>query len=105
MKNSQTRRLMGACKGMLLCAPLMLGACASSLWTPDATFGEAVRQAKHTQVLDPAAPASAPAVSGTDAVIAKSAVDRYQKSFEVLPLPVNVLNIGVGTGVGAMGAR
>jgi hypothetical protein len=105
MKNLQTRLLMGACKGMLLGASLLLGACASSLWTPDATFGEAVRQAQHTQVLDPTAPLSAPAVSGTDAVIAKSAVDRYQKSFEVLPLPVNVLNIGVGTGVGNMGVR
>jgi hypothetical protein len=105
MKNLPTRLLIGAGKGLLVGASLMLGACASSLWTPDATFGEAVRNAQQTQVLDPSAPASAPLALGTDGVIAKSAVDRYQKSFEVLPLPVNVLNIGVGTGVGNMGAR
>ncbi|PUE33334.1 hypothetical protein B9Z52_08115 [Limnohabitans sp. Jir72] len=90
---------------MLVLATMTLGACASSPWTPDATFGEAVRQAQHTQVLDATAPVAVPLLSGTDGVIAKSAVDRYQKSFEVLPLPVNVLNIGVGTGVGNVGAR
>ena len=97
--------LIGVCKGMLTVATLILGGCASSLWTPDAQFGETVRQARQSQWLDPAAPVSTPMSLGTDGVIAKSAVDRYQKSFEVLPLPVNVLNIGVGTGVGSAGAR
>jgi len=93
------------CKAAVLSAALALSACASSLWSPQASFGQAVRQAQQAQALDPSAPKAVMAASGTDGVIAKAAVDRYQKSFEVLPPPVNVLNIGVGTGVGAMGAR
>ena len=105
-----TPRFMGLVgKGAALCAVLALSACASSIWTPQASFGEAVRQAQQIQVLDPSAPKPPVAEVGTDGVIAKSAVDRYQRSFEILPLPVNVFNIGVGTGTaagaGAMGVR
>jgi len=89
----------------VLSAALALSACASSLWSPQASFGQAVRQAQQAQALDPSAPKAVVTTLGTDGVIAKAAVDRYHKSFEVLPPPVNVLNIGVGTGVGAMGAR
>lgn len=92
-----------AVKAALLCAALALSGCASSIWTPQASFGQAVRQAQQTQVMDPAAPKPSVAEVGTDGVIAKSAVDRYQRSFEILPLPVNVFNIGVGTGTGASG--
>jgi hypothetical protein len=33
----------------------------------------------------------------TDGGAMKSAVDRYHKSFETLPTPINIFNIGVGT--------
>ncbi len=90
---------------MVLCAVMALSACASSIWTPDARFGQAVRQAQQLQTIDPDAALREPAQSGSDGAIAKAAIDRYQKSFETLPPPVNVLNIGVGTGAGASGAR
>lgn len=95
--------LIPMCKGALTVVTLILGGCASSLWTHDAQFGQSVRQAAQSQLLDPSAPVSTPMRLGTDGVIAKSAVDRYQKSFEVLPPPVNVLNIGVGTGASGAG--
>jgi len=89
----------------VLCAALALSACASSIWTSEAQFGQAVRQAQKVQTIDPDAALSKPAEPGTDGSIAKAAIDRYQKSFETLPPPVNVLNIGVGTGLGTSGVR
>jgi hypothetical protein len=89
----------------VLCSVAALSACASSIWAPDAQLGQAVRQAQKVQTIDPDAALSKPAETGTDGAIAKAAIDRYQKSFETLPPPVNVLNIGVGTGIGAPGAR
>lgn len=82
-----------------------LSACASSIWTTDAQFGQSVRQAQQAQTIDPDAALSKPAETGTDGAIAKAAIDRYQKSFETLPPPVNVLNIGVGTGMSTSGTR
>lgn len=90
---------------LLGCAVLGLSACASSIWTPDAQWGQAVRQAQKVQTIDSDAALRQPAESGTDGAIAKAAIDRYQKSFETLPPPVNVLNIGVGTGLGTSGVR
>ena len=94
-----------ALHGLVGCSVLALSACASSIWTPDAQWGQAVRQAQKVQTIDPDAALRQPAESGTDGAIAKAAIDRYQKSFETLPPPVNVLNIGVGTGLGTSGVR
>ena len=89
----------------VLCSALALSACASSLWTPDAQLGQAVRQAQQVQTIDPYAALREPEESGTDGAVAKAAIDHYQKSYETLPPPVNVLNIGVGTGMSAGVAR
>jgi ABC-type glycerol-3-phosphate transport system substrate-binding protein len=59
----------------------------------------------HSQTANPNTPLSGQAAAFTDGQAAKAAVDRYQKSFEVPPLPTNVFNIGVGGGAaGAAGA-
>ncbi len=89
----------------VLCVCASLGACASSLWTPDARLGQAVRQAQQVQTIDPYAALREPEQTGSDGAVAKAAIDRYQKSYETLPPPVNVLNIGVGTGMGSAGVR
>jgi hypothetical protein len=90
---------------LCICPVLALSACASSIWAPDAGLGQTVRQAQRLQTIDPQAALRAPVEQGADGAIAKAAIDRYQKSFETLPPPVNVLNIGVGTGVNASGTR
>jgi len=64
----------------------------------DAQFGSAVKQAVTDQSVHPASQTAVRPPALTDGQAAKSAVDRYQKSFDVPPLPTNVFNIGVGAG-------
>ena len=69
------------------------------------SWASSVRQARTLQALHPQGmgPAAAPVAS--DGVVAQHAVERMHKSFETPPPPVNVLNIGVGTGTRGMSAR
>lgn len=86
----------------LLCS---LAACSTQSPTEiDRNFGQAVRNARAAQTLDPSAAGRAhqPTTSGA---IAKASMDRYQKSYETPPPPVNVLNIGVGTSSGHAPSR
>lgn len=84
---------------------LALSACSNYPSPIDDNFGASVRQMVQTQTANPSAPRSAQSAATTDGQAAKAAVDRYQKSFEVPPLPTNVFNIGVGSGAaGASGA-
>ncbi len=66
----------------------------------DENFGQAVNRARARQVVDPNASLVQREPRGIDGQAAKSAIDRYQKSFDVPPPPINVMNIGVGTGTG-----
>lgn len=83
----------------LAVAALMAG-CAYPPSAVDANFGAAVTGARAQQVVDPDAPSRARAPASTDGQASKAAVDRYQKSFEAPPAPVNVLNIGIGSSSG-----
>ncbi len=76
-----------------------LAGCATSV-TPqyDQRFGQAVRDARTAQTLNPT-PASAPA-AGMDGKAAREAMGRYQESFKAPPPVVNVINIGGATGSG-----
>ena len=53
MKTLQTIKRRGWRAAAVLCSALALSACASSLWTPDAQLGQAVRQAQQVQTIDP----------------------------------------------------
>ena len=79
---------------MSLLATAAMAGCASSA-TPnyDMRFGQAVRQARLTQTINPAAANTDP-VSGLDGPAAREAADRYQESFRKPPPTVNVINIG-----------
>jgi type IV pilus biogenesis protein CpaD/CtpE len=66
----------------------------------DENFGQAVNRARARQVIDPNASLVQREPQGIDGQAAKSSIDRYQKSFDVPPPPVNVMNIGVGVGTG-----
>lgn len=60
----------------------------------DARFGDAVRQARAQQTLNPEAGRNTDPVSGIDGVAAQNTIDEYQKSFKEPPRTFNVLGIG-----------
>jgi len=63
----------------------------------DLRFGDAVRQARALQTLNPDARSADP-VSGIDGVAAQNAIERYQKGFKEPPPSFNILGIG-GTSI------
>jgi hypothetical protein len=77
---------------------LMFSACSNYPSPIDDKFGASVRQMVQSQTANPSAPRTDQSQAATDGQATKAAVDRYQKSFEVPPLPTNVFNIGVGGG-------
>jgi hypothetical protein len=83
-----------------LIAVIALAGCASPTPNYDARFGDAVRQARAAQTLNPNAGAAGPALSGMDGAAAHEAAGRYLDSFKAPPPVVNVINIG-----GAVGGR
>lgn len=85
---------------LLLAATALCAGCVSQPSAVDAGFGQAVLGARAAQVINPNAPARQRAPATADGQAAKSAVERYQKSFDAPPPPVNVLNIGVGSSSG-----
>jgi len=85
---------------LMACAVLVLNACSNYPSTIDENFGTAVRHMVSMQTVNPDAPVITNTLSPSDGQSAKSAIDRYQKSFDVLPPPTNVFNIGVGSGTG-----
>lgn len=71
----------------------------------DAPWADSVRQVRTLQALHPQGLGPDVPPVPTDGVVAQHAVERMHKSFETPPPPVNVLNIGVGTGTRGVGAR
>jgi hypothetical protein len=84
---------LGACAGLLgACAgtPMQSGA------TPefDSRFGDAVRQARARQTIDPEAGKNADPVAGIDGEAARATMTEYYKSFKEPPPTFNILGIG-----------
>jgi hypothetical protein len=85
---------------MKICIALMtvlLAAC-STTTTPeyDLRFGDAVRQARMRQTLNPAASANPDPLLGLDGKAAEEGIRLYHDSFKRPPPVVNVINIGGG---------
>lgn len=80
----------------LVLLALLLGGCATST-TPnfDMRFGDALREARMRQSINPAP--SADPMAGMDGRSAHEAVVRYQDTFKAPPPVVNVINIGGST--------
>ena len=74
---------------------VILAGCASSP-TPqyDMQFGDAVRQARMRQTLNPTASAAPVQPLGLDGKVAEEAMKLYRDSFKAPPPVVNVINIG-----------
>ena len=89
--------------GWVIFLSLSITGCANDAYVTAPNFGSAVRNAVSAQTLNQDAGKQQPAKAGADGVIMKSAVDRYQSTYELPPPPVNVLNIGVGGSAGGTG--
>jgi hypothetical protein len=78
-----------ASAGLIACAPT----------TPhlDTRFGDAVNTAKAQQTINPDASLNTDPVAGLDGQAANAVIDRYHKSYEKPPAPVDVFTIGVGS--------
>ena len=77
---------------------LLAAGCAENRYREEEGFGDAVRAAKARQIINPDASRNTARPDGMDGHTAKATIDRYEKSFETPPPPVNVFTIGVGTG-------
>lgn len=76
-----------------LAAAILLAGCSSSP-AYDARFGDAVRQARLAQTINPQAGNNPDPVAGLDGQAALAAQKRYHDSFKEPPPVVNVINIG-----------
>ncbi len=79
---------------LALCSVALLAACTSTSPSLDAKFGDAVRQARMQQTLNPNASANRNPVLGIDGRAGATAQDRYQESFRTPPKTFEVINIG-----------
>lgn len=86
--------------GTLMVGAILLAGCVPRSTVVDQHFGEAVNAAKAQQTLNPDASRNRDPASGLDGQAANATIDRYHKSYETPPAPVNVFTIGVGSGGG-----
>jgi len=97
------RKFAIACVGLV--ASLVAG-CAENRYREEEGFGDAVRAAKARQIINPDASRNTARPDGLDGTSAKATIERYQKSYESPPPPVNVFTIGVtGGSSGTTGIR
>ncbi|MFW5330453.1 hypothetical protein [Hydrogenophaga sp. ZJX-1] len=78
----------------LLATTSLLTACASTTPQLDAVFGDAVREARTAQTLNPKASENTDPVLGIDGKAGASAQQRYQESFQAPPRTFEIINIG-----------
>lgn len=77
--------------------------CSNTPYADPPQAGQAVRKAWTAQTLNADADPKKWPPADSDGVAMKSAVDRYQSSFDKPPAPVNVMNIGIGGSAGTSG--
>jgi hypothetical protein len=78
----------------LLATASLLAACASTTPQLDAVFGDAVREARTAQTLNPKASENTDPVLGIDGKAGAAAQQRYQESFQAPPRTFEIINIG-----------
>lgn len=78
----------------LLAGTSLLAACASTTPELDAVFGQAVREARTAQTLNPKASQNTDPVLGIDGKAGAAAQQRYQESFRTPPKTFEIINIG-----------
>jgi len=78
----------------LLATTTLLAACSTTTPELDAVFGQAVREARTAQTLNPRASENADPVLGIDGKAGAAAQQRYQESFRTPPKTFEISNIG-----------
>ncbi|MCB4364369.1 hypothetical protein KIH07_11530 [Hydrogenophaga taeniospiralis] len=78
----------------VLATASLLAACASTTPQLDAAFGDAVREARAAQTLNPKASENTDPVLGIDGKAGAAAQQRYQESFQAPPKTFEIINIG-----------
>lgn len=90
-------------------APLLLigllHGCASVTPNYDAKFGDAVREARSNQVINPRAASTADEVPGIDGKASRETILLYQGTFKEPPPVVNVISVGGGIGGPGTGSK
>lgn len=87
---------------VVVLAGLLVGCATPATPNYDASFGEAVRQARALQTLNPAASSNTDPVVGIDGEAGKASIDRYHESFRAPPKTFEVMGIG-GSAIGGGG--
>lgn len=77
-----------------LLAASVLAGCSSTTPQLDAVFGQAVREARAAQTINPKASENTDPVLGIDGKAGAAAQQRYQESFKAPPRTFEIINIG-----------
>lgn len=88
-----TMNLSSRLAGALAAGSLVAG-CSATTPQLDAVFGQAVRDARVAQTINPKASENTNPVLGIDGKAAASAQQRYQESFQTPPRTFDIINIG-----------
>lgn len=88
-------------KRAALLAALLCAGCASERMPGSEGAGQTVRAALASQIINPDAARTAPAVPSLHGAAAKASIDRFVRSFEAPAPAANRFTIGVGSGAGS----
>lgn len=88
---------------LIVPACAVLSGCLSSTPIWDSHFGESVRTASQSQIIDPDAATRHPSTDGIDGKAAVAAMSNYNASFQQPPQSANPFVIGVGGTAGGAG--
>ncbi len=106
LKRDKRRKAMNKTLVSILCITVVgAGAgCASRTPMLDERFGDAVREARAKQTINPDAGRDTDPVLGLDGLAARESIERYKDATKAPPPVMNVINIGGGIGGGGGGS-
>lgn len=99
-KRDKRRKAMNKTLVSILCITIVgaTAGCASRTPVLDERLGDAVREARAKQTINPNASRDADPVLGLDGLAARESIERYKDASKAPPPVTNVINIGGGVG-------
>lgn len=96
LKRDKRRKAMKKTLVSILCITVVGGTAGCATRTPmlDERFGDAVREARAKQTINPNAGRDGDPVLGLDGLAARESIERYKDSTKAPPPVTNVINIG-----------
>ena len=100
LKRDTRRKTMNKTLVSILCITVVGATAGCATRTPmlDERFGDAVREARAKQTINPDAGRDADPVLGLDGLAARESIERYKDASKAPPPVMNVINIGGGVG-------